>query len=114
MSIAQNEMSEAEAALHIMVLYDDVDAGVFAREIYGGIRMRLPEETEAKLSLWRIDLIDEGRTERLARADLAEADVLIIAADGTQPLPQRIEKVLEKWLLAKGAAGLGLVGILHG
>jgi hypothetical protein len=43
-----------------------------------------------------------------------EADVLMVAADGRQPLPIGIERALGQWLLGPGAARLGLVALLRG
>jgi len=106
-------ISTSETSLHIMVLYDGLSAGLLAKQICDRICGRLPNGAEARLSLWRFDSMLKRGTEGRAYGDLREADVLLVAADGCQRLPQAVQKALDKWL-AKGPVPFGLVLILYG
>jgi hypothetical protein len=58
--------------------------------------------------------MDHRRTERAVDSDISEADVVMVAADGRQPLPRGIETALGEWLLGPAAARFGLVAVLRG
>jgi hypothetical protein len=66
------------------------------------------------LRVWRFDSISNARTRRAVEEHITETDVLMVAADGRQPLPRGIEIALGEWLLGPTAARLGLVALLPG
>jgi hypothetical protein len=67
-----------------------------------------------RLRVWRFDSISNAWTRRAVEEHITEADVLMVAADGRQPLPKGIEIALGEWLLGPAAARLGLVALLRG
>ena len=107
------ESRAPEMALHVMVLYDDLDAGILANDIHDRICARLPASTVARLSLWPFASLEDSNAERFAFSDLNKADVVIVAADGFRALPRSVRKTIEKRLTGLAPAHMGLAAILY-
>lgn len=111
---SENSMNGDDAALRIVVLADGPESETLATKIYEGLCARLPGGAATRLSVWRFDSINHRRTERAVDNDIREADVVMVAADGRQPLHGGAEMALGEWLLGPAAARFGLVEVLRG
>ena len=103
-----------DPALWLVVLADGSESEALARRTCEGVCVWLPQGAAITLRVWRFDSISNARTRRAVEEHITEADVLMVAADGRQPLPRGIEIALGEWLLGSAAARLGLVALLRG
>ena len=103
-----------DPALQIVAVTDGPESEVLALRTCEGIWVRLPQGAAITVSVCRFDSTSKARTRRAVDEHINEADVLMVAADGRQPLPRGIEIALSQWLLGPAAARLGLVALLRG
>jgi hypothetical protein len=104
---------EDEPELHVVAFYEDLRTGEWAKEIFDRIRSRAPRDTTATPGLWRFDALEDEHLGNIAAADAANAAVIIVATQGNRPLPRRLLECVEKALIKKGPARVGLVAILE-
>lgn len=106
-------LEREETELHVVAFYQDLTAGEWAKEIFDRIRSRVPRDINTTPGLWRFDVLEDEHLEKLAAADAADAAVIIVAAPGTHPLPKGLLDCVEKALMHKQPARVGLVAIFE-
>ena len=102
-----------ETELHVVAFYQDLRTGEWAKEIFDRIRSRVPRDINTTPGLWRFDVLENEHLEKLAAADAADAAVIVVACQGTCPLPTRLLDCVEKALIHKGATRVGLVAVFE-
>jgi hypothetical protein len=105
--------AEDETELHVAAFYEDLTSGEWAKEIFDRIRRRMSREINATPRLWRFDVLQNEDFAAAALADTAEAAVIIVAARGTRPLPERVLHLLEQALMKHRRGRVGLVAVLE-
>ena len=102
-----------ETELRVVAFYQDLRTGEWAKEIFDRIRSRAPRDINTTPGLWRFDVLENEHLEKLVAADAATAAVIIVAAPGRHPLPQRLLDCVETALVHKGPARVGLVAVFE-
>ena len=109
----QSGLYHSDLPLQILILSDGPASDELATSICEGVGARLPGQATIGVNIQRFDLLNAGVARSTAGEDISHADVLLVAADGTRPLPEALEELLGKWLLAWEAARFGLVAVLR-
>jgi hypothetical protein len=78
---------EQEKALRAVIAYDDVTAGKQAMQLLSSMNQHLTGEAEIEVIPWSFPLLSDETWGKLAGADAAKADILIIATTGLHPFP---------------------------
>lgn len=78
---------EQERALRTVIAYDDVTAGKQAMQLLSSMNQHLKGEAEIEVIPWSFPLLADETWGKLAGADAAKADILIIATTGLHPFP---------------------------
>lgn len=110
--VPDGSMFEQESQLQIAAFYEDVRTGEWAKGIFDRIRRRLPWHVRAELALWRFDVLQDAHVKKLARADAAQAALVVVAAGGAQPMPEAVIHCLEKSLKVNRRERVGLAALL--
>ena len=100
-----------ETELRVVAFYQDLRTGEWAKEIFDRIRSRVPRDINTTPGLWRFDVLENQHLEKLAAADAADAEVIIVACQGTCALPIRLLDCMERALIHQGPMRVGLVGV---
>jgi len=100
-----------ETELHVVAFYQDLRTGEWAKEIFDRIRSRVPRDINTTPGLWRFDVLENEHLEKLAAADAADAAVIVVACQGTCPLPTRLLDCVDRALIRQGPMRVGLVGV---
>lgn len=92
-----------------LIAYEDLASGLAARRCLE--RLALDLGTDARLTLWRLDLLKEPDLAARAVRDAAAADVVVLSLPGEHPLSSAVKDWLGAWLDQRGERD-GALGVL--
>ena len=95
--------------LGALVVYEDFQTGLRARQTLYRLAHRLEADVESRLNLWRMDLLEEASLCARAAQEAAEADIVFVSAHGGEKLPAAVNLWMEEWLCQKGSERCALV-----
>jgi hypothetical protein len=104
---------DAAIPLEIVIIYDHVAAGKYAKECCDRLQWRLGPEYELRINPWNVAVL---RMPDLAAAVIQEtrrADLLIVAVNGEQSLPPPVRSWISRSLRTTRATGGAIVAQLH-
>ncbi len=99
-------------AFRILTVYEDSAAGARANELWVRLAIELKPHLEIANDVWKFELLAHPRLREFAAAEAAQADMVIISAQGDVGLPTQVEDWLESWLARKGKRLFALVALL--
>ncbi len=102
-----------DSALRVVVLYEALDGGLLAKEVFDRISTRLSANPGGTLTVWRLDSLTDERLIPLIYQDVVQTDMLMVVADGRHPLSQSMENTLSEWFAGPEHPNLGIVLILQ-
>jgi len=103
---------EGRPAFHTLVLYEDFAAGRRATDTCNLLMARLGDEFELRCSLWKFEVLRNSKLNELAAVEATEADVIIVAAHGSTPLPDEVTAWVDAWLPGRGAHPAALIAVV--
>jgi len=109
----QSAVPEAGVPLRVVVVYEDVPAGLRAVGVLKEVLQDLSGDVELQPVLWRFDLLDDLHWQKMAVNDAAHADILILSTAGSLGLPEAVGRWLEASAARKGDGDTALV-VLRG
>jgi hypothetical protein len=90
-------VGEGPLRLRVLVIYEDLETGLRARQTLDHTVRQLAAEADAHVNLWRFDLLSEPRLRQRAAEEAAEADIVFCSAHGQRELPAIVNLWLQEW-----------------
>ena len=102
------------STLRVQLVYEDAETGLRARHALNSIGLGLKNQADFEVDVWRFDALNDPGLRELACCELAEADILFLAAHGQAELPVHVRHHLEHWFAAQPPEPRALVVSLDG
>jgi hypothetical protein len=99
-------------AFRILTAYEDIAAGIRAREMSKQLAAELKPELQISHNVWRFELLGHPQLREYASADAVEADLVIISAHGDEELPGHVKAWIGSWLNQRRKGPCALVALL--
>jgi len=99
---------EKTQAFKIVIVYENSPGAIRAKEM----AERLATQMESECDSWPFELLAVGRVREHAATMASEADMIIVACNGQDPLPNDVVEWVEGWLPQKRFTHSGLVALL--
>jgi hypothetical protein len=103
---------ERSIAFRAILLYEHEEGAEAAKSILARVCARLPDAAIPEISLWHLERLRDNLAARSARSHAVDADLVVVAARGVEPLPTDVKQALETWTLENVAAGFGFLVLL--
>ncbi|HWW01551.1 MAG TPA: hypothetical protein VNZ64_17770 [Candidatus Acidoferrum sp.] len=104
-----NAVREGPLKLAVLLVYEDFETGLRAREAIDQTVQRLAADADLHVNLWKFELLHEPALYQQAVNEAVEADIVFIAARGHQELPDAVRLWVRQWLALKGGEPCALV-----
>ncbi|MBI4664329.1 MAG: hypothetical protein HY735_36495 [Verrucomicrobia bacterium] len=92
---------EPSRTLRILVAYDGFESGLRALQLYQRMSRNFDHEFFFDVDFWRFEILIRPSFGEEAALQAAQADIVIIAVDGTCSLPFEVQIWIEKWVRKK-------------
>jgi hypothetical protein len=99
------------SSIKIVIAYDTAATAKRAEAIYERLTERLGNDFDFEQRLWRFDVLEEETLRAEAAKDTADADIVIVATNDDNKLPEGVQSWLES-SLQQHAGGAALVALL--
>lgn len=96
----------------LIVVYEDYAAGCLADETCTFLLSQLGDEFEGRCGRWKFDLLRQPQFQKIAAAEAAIADVVMVAGRGTSPLPLEVMQWMDGWVAGRRKEGAALIALL--
>lgn len=96
----------------LIVVYEDYAAGCLADETCTFLLSQLGDEFEGHCGRWKFDLLRQPQFQKIAAAEAAIADVVMVAGRGTSPLPLEVMQWMDGWVAGRRKEGAALIALL--
>src|ERR1051325_10845877 len=103
---------EATKTFTVVMLYEDFGTGKRARLTYDFITDHLRQHCEFKNNMWKFDVLRLPKLRKMAAAESAMADMIIVSMHGESNVPQEVKAWLNLWLEEKGDHPAALVALV--
>jgi hypothetical protein len=100
--------------LKFMLIYEDRATGIRAKELSDRLAAMLAPECHVTNEAWNFALLHDPQLRIVAADDARDAQMVIISAQSTAPLPTHIKTWLEEWLPEREEGKAALVVVLGG
>ena len=104
---------EPHRPVNIVIGYERSRAGHHAMQWCARLIQNESRNFQFNTSLWKFDVLALPNLRQQAKEDLAEADILVIAAGPDVDLPHQVKLWIAYWASAKRPAARALVGVLE-
>jgi hypothetical protein len=104
--------AEGRPVFHTLVVYEDYAAGRRATDTCNLLMDRLGGECELRCNLLKFEALRNSRLSAAAAVEAREADVIIIAAHGSEPLPAEVTAWVDNWLQGRGPGPAALIAVM--
>ena len=116
--IKTNERSDilnpAAASLNVLVAYDNLCAGIHAKDLCDRLTQHLRATCGLQLGFWSFSALQLPLLAQAMEAETARADLLIVALDGGQAPPPCIQNWIRRWARRRHSDCSLLAAQLHG
>ncbi len=106
------DFGETPLRLDVLLVYEDFATGLRAREALEHWVHQLEVQADARVNLWRFDLLRDSSDARQAAREAFEADIIVLAAHGQGGLPSWIKTWLQQALASRADRPTALVASL--
>ncbi len=96
--------------VRVTILYENLAAGKQAKRTYNYLVESLQGICEFTSQLWKFNLVEDPSLRSLIAQDAADADIVIVASQGENELPQAVREWFDLWLQANDHP-IGLVAL---
>jgi hypothetical protein len=100
--------------LNVLVAYDNLRAGIKAKNLCDRLAQRLLPSPELRIGFWSLAALELPGLTRAMLDEAADADLLIMAVNGDQSLPTPVRRSVARCLRRVRANGGALVAQLYG
>lgn len=100
----------SKPVFRVVIAYQGLEAGKNARRTYDHIAHQLGDDCQFTNEMWNFDVLGIPRLRELAARDASQADMIIIACHGDQPLPDSVKSWIDLWMTEE-ANSIALVAI---
>lgn len=104
---------ESKPIFRLVLIYEDMASGKRAMRTCQALIDKIGEEFEFRNSLWSFDVLQLSKTQSEAAHEAAAADMIMIAARGTEPLPEFVSRWIENWAGQKRSRRGALVALIE-
>jgi hypothetical protein len=99
--------------INVVVVYHDFAAGLRAKAFCDYLGKRFSPEFQIGFKLWRFDILELAICRKAALAEAANADIMVIAAESSSPLPASLMGWLEDWAMQHAVEDAALILLLE-
>ena len=96
--------------VRVVILYENLETGKHARRTYDYLVESLNGVCEFQVQLWKFNLLNDSHLRLLATQDAAEAEIVMVSAQGEIELPLEVQTWFDLWLGARDHP-IALVGL---
>jgi hypothetical protein len=93
----QNILNPAAASLNVLVVYEDVCSGIETKDLCDRLARKLEPPGELKASFWSLAALEFPDLAQMAADEAIQADLLIIAVNGSGWLRPSIKIWFSQW-----------------
>jgi hypothetical protein len=105
-------MTIPPCSTRVLLLYDELESGVYGTEFFDHIAQMLQREIPIKFDVWNFESIHLKMLSDSVYHAALNADVIAFAVKEDHPIADWILEWCQSWLPLKGAKSCALVGIL--
>lgn len=96
----------------VLLLYDDLDSGVYATEFFDKITQILQNEIPMNFNIWNFEAIHLTMLNKSIYESALNADIIAFAIQENHPIPTWIFEWSQSWLPFKQPGSCACLGIL--
>ncbi|MBI4664328.1 MAG: hypothetical protein HY735_36490 [Verrucomicrobia bacterium] len=96
-------------ALNVVIAYDTFESGLTAAQLYQHTIQNFSADYLFEVAFWRFEVLCIPFIADRAAAEAAQADMIILAVDNGEKLPDEIRDWIEKWVIHKPGRDSALV-----
>jgi hypothetical protein len=100
--------------LNVLVVYDNLGAGIQAKYFCDRLAQRLAPRVELQLGLWNLSALQLPPLARAAEDEATQTDLLLIVVNGDEPLPPPIKNWISRCARRLRSNAGAVVAQLHG
>ena len=101
---------DSSSAFNVVIAYEDFETGKHAKKTYDYLAEHLGRDCQFSQQMWKFDVLAVPKLRDIAARDAAAADIIIVSAHGTNPLPDEVTSWIQMWL-AEGCRAIALVAL---
>ncbi|MGA2243831.1 MAG: hypothetical protein ABSH48_02435 [Verrucomicrobiota bacterium] len=102
-----------KTSLEVLIAYDHVAAGKYAKELCDRLQQRLGRDYELRLNPWNVAALQIPGLAQAIIHETSRADLLIVAVNGDDTLPPLVQSWISRCLRATRATGGAIVAQFH-
>jgi len=106
--------AEPRPLFQVLVVYEDFAAGRRANETCSFLMSQLGDEFEFTSRMWKFEMLRNPKLTQIAAGEALEADVIIVAACGSSPLPDEVTSWIDHWLPLRREGAGALIALIEG
>jgi hypothetical protein len=99
---------------NIVIVYENIEAGIRARETAERITSELDGEMDINSNIWNYELLRQRQLRAQAAADASVADMIVISVSNPEQLPAFVQAWVDEWMFDRAGGAAALVLILNG
>jgi hypothetical protein len=103
----------ADADVQVVLLYENALLGEKAKSLVHGMQTSLGRSEPLRMDTWQFDSLHATWFGLHARRSVANAQMIIVAANGNRTLPDEVTAGLKRWLQKNGTTEQALVAFLE-
>jgi hypothetical protein len=97
----------------MVIVYDGLGDLVRVYEVWSKLVVRFVHDIQIHCSAWNFSLLRDAELQELAARRTAEADMVVLSANGKNNLPDHMKDWIASWLPHKAGRGGALVAVLE-
>jgi hypothetical protein len=90
-----NNQESPPVPFNVFIMYEDFETGKRAKNGLDYVAEQLGNDVEFRLTMWRLDVLQDPKVNLLAAPALAEADLLIISLREEGQIPAKIRVLID-------------------
>jgi hypothetical protein len=103
---------ERNPAFKIVIAYENLAAGLRAKEMTERLAAQLESELEVKSDLWKFEMLDHPQLRGHAATAAAAADMVVVSTGRSDELPAHVQTWIDDWLPLKKGGVTALVALV--
>lgn len=109
----EGNAADTESGVQVVLLYENALLGQKAKALMHGMQSAMGRSDQFQVNTWQFDSLQATWFGLHARRSLANAQMIIVAANGNRSLPWEVTEGLKRWLQKNGNHEQALVAFLE-